>query len=302
MANDEATDQADSLFWFSEDVIPQYELLVEQGKVSREEAERSRALRAAMGLPMTIAELDAILQKQGSEIHPAVTWLHEVGGPAVSRHEFDSTDSAILGFEIKVAGATWRVDTWKVLRGYSQHAWISRRREVLGGREHTELGPPADGKPGLYWSVTLTGEGLPYVLRNGRAEGLAQALTAIEGVDFTPQTIGGMTLYRGADDEARWVAVYEGDQVEFHSTSEGPWRWTREIGEEKPSLMKMARLFGGYQLRGEAGSLEAAVADSAGALQALDQLAAERLVAGDEQFRAGFAAGRAALKGEIADL
>jgi len=275
---------AESDFWYDPDTIPQYELLVRDGRVTQEEADMHRQGRAEMGLAMTFAELQA-------RPHPRFAWLREAGGPSL----------AGSGDTVEIDGRRWRADAWSNddRPGNLEH----HDKLPDDGYLRRQLSKPHD-KPGVRWDATfkLPGHERAYARVGGHADTFQEALARVVGVDFgLVQTWGGATWYPHG---TGWLAVVDGSEVSIahwaHIADEtGRWRWASEPPEGAVTR-RMAVLFGNYCLAGYAATQDAAVSAALAAHAQLQALAVELLsLTATDEFERGRQAGRAELKARI---
>lgn len=283
-AHDEADDPrlGDSSFWFSPYSIPQYELLVKQGRVSPEDAERFKADREAMGLPMRFAELKP-------RPHPAFEWLVRAGGPIVS-HD---------GERVDLDGEDWSARVWSTLPdgpGELTH------HKAGGGYDVRKLTRPTAGD-GVAWEATYKVAENVYARVGGKEADFHAARAAARAMNFVPQPLGGgLEWFANSKPGEGWVASVDGQPLELSCWTSAPerqWQWRLGLADGSPA-QRMARLFGDFCLRGSASSMEEAISAALGAPAQLKTLAAELL--GDESFEAGRLAGRAELKALIVGL
>ena len=265
---------ADADFWFGEHSIPQYELLVRDGLLSQAEADDYRAQRTEMGLPMTFAELEAAP-------HEAFRWVKAAGGPSIGPEQ-----------ELERAGVRWRVD---VLGGRGRV--LTYERSPNGDPDKflsQEVTAAWDGN-GLMWEASFQVSEHVFATRSNRVQTFDDAVAAVFAVDFKPNEFAGQRWYEsGTGAEPGWVAAIDGRRVDLQSINAGDasaWRWQRSLDEGSPKHA-MAKLFGGYQMSGQATTRDAAALDAIAAQSRLLGLAAD-LIGGDD-FKAGRRAGIAA--------
>lgn len=267
----------DSTFWFDEFSIPQYDHLVEQGRISREDADLYRKQRAEMGLPMDIDKLQA-------RPDPAYEWIYRSGGPRVNG-----------GFDVELHGLIWQP------AGYSEHGKLSSPDHgVPGGYLLRELSRPYDGA-GVRWNVTYkVAEGV-YARVAGRTEGFDEAAAAAAAQRFEPVVIvAGMDLYPHGENGAGFVAAVNGHALEIQPYAfpdRTGFRWELSLADDS-TMKRLAKLFGSHALRGDAPTAQAAAGDAAVAASRVLALCGE--LVGSEPFAAGKQTGRAAVHADLA--
>lgn len=284
-----APTESESDFWYDPHTIPQYDLLVRDGRVTQEEADMHRKGRAEMGLPMAFAELQP-------RPHRRFAWLVDVGGPSITGD----------GDAVELDGQRWVGNAW----GTDDRPGSLNRYDHITGADdeylHRELSKP-NQKDGVSWEATykVPGADKVYARVRGDAPTFAEALTAVCAVDFQAvQHWAGHTWYPNGQG---WLAVVDGNTVTITRwtavDAAREWRWAIEL-REGSVLDRMARLFGGYQFGGNAASEDAAIAALLQAPAQLSALAAELIEGNDaaEAFERGRQAGRAELKAQIFEL
>jgi hypothetical protein len=277
----------DSSFWFDPHTIPQYDLLVRDGRITAQEAQQLRADRAAAGLPMTFAELQP-------RPHPAFAWVAATGGPVVTQEQE----------RVNIDGHVWTAWAWDVGRGQHEargELQLHNAAAEYDARKLSKAPPPNDG---VAWEATYqVAEGV-YARLRGTEPDFARAHAAVCAVDFSPQHLGGGLDWFTHGGTDGWIAAWEGQALEVRKVDytidpASQWRWEISLAESSP-LKALAKMFGGYQLQGFAASIDAAIADALGAPTRAQVLAAQLLA--DDRFEAGRQAGRAELKALIFGL
>ena len=290
LRDDDAPIGADSDFWYDAHSIPQYELLVREGRVTQEQADMHRRGRAEMGLPMTFAELKP-------RPHPRFTWLLAAGGPSITGD----------GERIEIDGRQWRASAWST---DDRPGTLSHYDELeeKDGYLHRELHTPHEKKEGVRWSASykLPAHDKRYARVSGQADTFSEAMAQVLAVDFhAGQAWGGTTWY--PNEYSGWIAVVDDNEltVAYH-----PWvqdvglRWRWEVRPAEGTILRrIAELFSDYRLAGSSASQEEAAAAALAAPAQLRVLAAELLaVNAGSEYERGRQAGRAEVKARITAL
>jgi len=280
----------DSSFWYDPHTIPQYDLLVADGFVSREEADEHRRGREEMGLPMTFADLKP-------RPHPAFEWLLQAGGPVVVSDDFQ---------RLEIDGRSWTADNF----GSSKHGKLTHHMTVDGdddGYEVREIGKAFDTSKGeVEWSASRKiGTGI-YARVRDCAPDFETAVRDALALSFVPTTLCGLDFLPsgyGWQAGAAYLANYGGHGLEIHkwtkSSEEETWTWKLDL-EKGSVLSRLAELFNAYQLGGQAATKEAAVQDAMAAATKVKLLCAELI--GDGSFESGRQTGRDELRAQIIAL
>ena len=264
---------ADSDFWFGEYSIPQYELLVREALLTQAEADDYRAQRVEMGLPMTFAELE-------SAPHEAFRWVKAAGGPSLEPEQ-----------DFERAGVRWRSEIF-VDKGRVRTFDRNPKGDPKGYMAR-EIKAAWDGN-GIVWEASFQVSEHVFASRSNRAATFDEAIAAVLAVDFEPTEIAGHRWYVSTfGAEPGWIADVDGARIELSPRAGGAaggpsWWWERGLDQGSPAHA-MAKLFGGYQMRGEAPTREAAASDAIAAPSRLLGLAGDLM--GDDKFEAGRKAG-----------
>lgn len=275
---------SESTFWTDPFSIPQYELLVQEGHITQEQADEYRSLRQDLGLPMTFEELKV-------RPSPEFEWLLAIGGPSVARNKE----------VVDLDGESWEGRSYTGQSGVLTYYPPVEKDGFLS----YEIREPYSGKEGAHWEATFK---VPhgnrvYARSTGHAATFAEALAKVRQQTFQPESIAGVLGYPcGLNGNQSWVAAGpdgEGVSLLPHGSPELPWRWEYDL-PERSVLWRLARMFMESSFKGLAATREEAITDALNAANQARILAAELL--GDESFAAGVAAGRAEIKAAIAKL
>ena len=268
----------DSDFWFSEHLLPQYDLLVRDGVTTHAEAADYRARRASMGLPMKVSELTA-------QVDPAFRWLRDAGGPDVEH-----------GQRIDYLGVHWQ-------------AWAFGGQGSLTAQHRTrdqelELTLENDSSHAqVKWSASLEIAAGVKARRSGTRLTLVGAFQAGLACEFGTAEFSGLCWFEDRDESGEgWVTSADGQALRLtrlRSSSGAEWMWFRDLDLESPDRA-VAAMFGSWRLQGFGTSREDAARRGFEAPTRLRQ-AAIGLLGGDE-FRAGRLAGIAEAKACIQSL
>jgi len=277
-------------------VLPQFDLLVADGKITREFADQVIAERRAAGYAMTPAEL----QPRPVPVDPKFEWLSRAGGPTIR----ESDEHVTLGDRV------WRLDRYTSsndgrlnvhVRNAPRHCWYTLEKSSY----------PA-GSAEVRWKVTQIIWSDPVAEESGTkvfvdasstAKSVDDAIKDAFAFPLEPEMRNGMEWYDGGKGE--FVAAVDGDKVTIqdmrkpeHMLSEDhQWLWKRRA----ESIQELTDCLGIYEVSGWAATREKAESD---AVQVIDKVkaVAARLVGDVDSFEAGRLAGRAELKAEIAGL
>lgn len=278
-------------------VLPQFDLLVADGRITREFADLVIAERKALGYPMTPDELEV----RPGKIVEGMAWVSEHGGPEITA--YGDTDG-----KVQIGDNEWR---WSVYGGFRGD--LTAHMYGADG-EHQGWCTLSKGEAGqVRWSRHLIVQSRPaatpqvaganenrMVMASGVGSSVGEAIAASLGWDFSPQYHHGYTWYRTSSENLA-VATFD-EQIEIQKTSypfDGlDWIWTYSSAELAPLLDVIGQ---GSQVKGWAASQDAAVSAAAGASERVKGAAV--LLTGDKSaFELGRAAGRAELLNQIASL
>ena len=268
----------DSSFWFDEFTLPQYDYHEAQGRITQEEADQYRKLRADMGLPMDFGELK-------SRPDPQFEWIYRLGGPSLG-----------MGCDVELEGLHWSA------HACGEHGLLRFvTTEVPGGYLEREVRRPHDCQ-GASWSATYKVPGAEgvYARASGKSDNFADAVRASTEVDFEPILLAGLQFYRGGWNSQSLVAAFDGQELHIYpgTTDDAPsFRWELSL-PDKSSMYRLASLFGSTSLRGHASTAEAAASDALAAMNRAMALCGEMV--GSEPFVAGLQAGKASVRADLA--
>ncbi len=281
-------------------VLPQFDWLVSQGRITREFADSVIEQRRQAGLPMTPEEL----QPRPDPLVPSMTWVKEFGGPEIRSQSEQSGNVFFLGrkwswrsYSQELPGdMTTHLDT-----ADGEHAgWITldflktntsvrwARTQILDRRPRTEAS-----------------RGLLTVSAHGTAASVEEAVTQALAWEFAQHHSNECTWYQAG--QSTWIVPDWEKNTEMlvrampeHFEYRGRtavWYW-----ESSPvALLAFLDLMQIHQLSGYASSQEEAMIEASSAYTKVIA-GAQQLVGDVDAFAAGKAAGRAELKLEISRL
>ena len=279
-------------------VLPQFELLVAEGKITPEYADQMIVARRQAGLPMTPSEL----QPRPEPLVDGLVWVKALGGPEI-RASSQSNGSVLI------QDLDWRWQTYS--SGYTELT----THFVQDGKHLGWISLyPGSSNSCVHWSHYKILDRRPDEVRgndvflsveaNGQSSDFFAALNDALAWDFVQVSAAGQTWYRTSD-KSLCVPGWGGAEmnvrmVDGFTLSSGltaSWIW-----ESRPSrLSEFISLLGILNLSGYAATQEEAMADASGVI--FKVLAAAHQLVGDvDAFAAGKAAGRAELKAEISRL
>ncbi len=280
----------DSDFWYDPHTIPQYDLLVRDGRVTQEEADTHRRGRAEMGLPMTFEDLKP-------RPHPRFAWLLAAGGPSITGD----------GDRIDIDGRQWRASAWA---NDDRPGTLSHydKLDEKDGYLHRELSKPHEAKEGVRWNASykLPARENAYARVYGQAVTFNDAVAQVLAVDFhAGQSWGGATWY--PNEHSGWIAVVDDNTL---TAAHHPWvkdvgqQWRWEVRPPEGTILRrIADLFSDFRLAGNAASQEEAASAALAAPAQLRVLAAELLgLNAGTEYERGRQAGRAEVKARISAL
>jgi hypothetical protein len=280
-------------------VLPQFDWLVSQGRITRELADSVIEQRRQAGLPLTPEEL----QPRPDPLVPSMTWVKEFGGPEIRSQSEKRGDVVFQGRE-------WHWNSYS-----SQHPGeITTHLHTPDGRHagwiklefitslqsvcwtHSKI---LDHRPSEVGRDVLT------VSAQGTATSVEEAITQALAWEFAQLHSNECTWYQAG--QSKWV-VPDWDKgtamlvrpmpepFEYRGRT-AAWYW-----ESSPvALRAFLNLMQIHQLQGYASSQEEAMVE-AGSAYAKVIAGAQQLVGDVDAFAAGKAAGRAELKLEISRL
>lgn len=281
----DATKLDDLSFWFDPYSIPRYNWLVAEGLVTQELADQYRDDRHARGLPMTFADLKA-------RPAPEFEWLASAGGPVVT----------CTGEVIDLDGEHWATSCYSTT---GQLSFYPPALNAGDGFCSVEISAGRHDYGAVRWNTSykVPNGDLVYARCYDFASTFSEALAAAREQVFNQVIIAGIAGYPAGQKGGDWVAAGPGGQelsVRYIEYGDEPrWLWEFNLAEGSVAW-RIAREFGEHRFQGSAGTRDDAVVAALAATERLLSLAGE-LVGGDT-FVAGVAAGRAALKSEIANL
>lgn len=280
-------------------VLPQFDLLVEDGMISREYADQVIAEREAAGLPMTPGEL----RPRPAPLVDDFAWVAAFGGPEICSHHSNG--------EIAIDDLVWR---WRAFGGVSaRYNSISHHFRDTDGKHLGWMSiSKEDAGNSICWDRTLIidcrpgddgQDELQTVSSRGSASNIAAAISACQSWNFQPIEIGGFTWYKTADSEFKVSTADDSMRVylfEGNSAGEvGRWRWCRK----SKKLGSLLDIVGDREISGWAADKDQAIAEAIGVVDRV--IGAAIALAGQQDqdaYEAGRLAGRAELKCEIAGL
>lgn len=281
---------ADPQFWFDRYSIPQYDLLVTQGVVTREQADEYRQQRAAEGLPMTFDELEP----RPEPVLENFLWLLEVDGPAID-HDRQTID---------VDGQEWYA------RDVGSHGYLYSHIQTSepDGWHGLDLHKASAALPTdpvkVRWEASFRVAKDVFASVSGVADTFAAAAAQAKAVDFAPEVWNGHLLYPNDNgDGGKILVLDDGSKLSVRpSATQGDFYWERWLPESSPFaplLKPLGRFYG--NLSGSASTRDEALAAGISVLATVWECAVQ-LVGNADAFEAGKAAGRAELKSAIAAL
>lgn len=277
-ATDDDDRTYDSSFWFDEFTIPQYDYLVERGRITQAEADEYRKLREDRGLPMDFGQLTP-------RPDPAYEWIYRLGGPSLGE-----------GSDVELHGLHWSA------RAHSEHGRLNcTTLDVPGGFLDREISRSHDGN-GASWSATYKLPGVTgvYARASGKTESFDDAVAASTEVIFEPITLAGLQFYPSGWKARDLTAAFNGESLviaaDTTADNEPAFQWVLSLPEES-AMYRLANLFESSQLRGRAPTAEVAAGDAIAAMCRVEALCSE--LVGSDPFAAGLQAGKAVVQADL---
>lgn len=281
---------AESDFWFDPYAIPQYDLLVKEGRITQAEADEYRTLREEAGLPMTFADLEP----RPEPVLPAFEWVAKAGGPKISRME--PIDIGGFKWETRDYGNGDNSGRLQCYRASDKTSYRSIEVTLYHDNQAIRWEDTIEVGKGVYARHWGTADDFEAVLAIVASNPEQDAVLEIMGMRFYPNGQQGKDSFIAVDPDGQALAVRH---FLLHEDAELNWIWERSL-VPNTALFRIAMLFGQTAFRGEAKTLEQAIADSLTASDNLLLLAGELI--GDDAFAAGVRAGKAELKAQVAAL
>jgi hypothetical protein len=290
----------DAGFGLDPHVLPQFDWLVSQGRITREFADSVIAQRRQAGLPMTPEEL----QPRPDPLVPSMAWVKEFGGPEIRSQSEQRGNVFFLDRNWSWSSYSQELSgdmTTHLNTADGEHAgWITldflktntsvrwARTQILDRRPRTEVS-----------------RGLLTVSAHGTAASVEDAVAQALDWEFAQLHSNECTWYQAG--ESTWIVPDWEQTTEMlvrampeHFEYRGRtavWYW-----ESSPvSLRAFLNLMQIHQLSGYASSQEEAMVEASSAYTKVIA-GAQQLVGDVDAFAAGKAAGRAELKLEISRL
>lgn len=280
-------------------VLPQFDWLVSQGRITREFADAVIAQRRQAGLPMTPEEL----QPRPDPLVPSMAWVKEFGGPEIRSQSEQSGNVVFLGrkwswrsYSQELPGdmTTHLNSTDGEHAGWITLSFITSEKSVCW--THSKI---LDRRPGETRCDLLT------VSAHGTVESVEDAVAQALAWEFAQLQSNECTWYQTG--QSRWVVPDWETGTEMlvraipeHFEYRGrtvAWYW-----EARPvALLEFFDLMQINQLNGYASSQEEAMVEASSAYTKVIA-GAQQLVGDVDAFAAGKAAGRAELKLEISRM
>jgi hypothetical protein len=203
-------------------VLPQFELLVADGRITQEYADQVIAERRAAGLPMNPAEL----QPRPEPLVEALTWVAEFGGPEI--RSIYITDGEI----------SYRAMPWRWRTGSSGYCSFTSHFHGINNEHTGWLSLDKHYKGGITWSYTKilsssprtdkAGDDLVTITASAECPSVDEAIDMALDWEFDAVTLGnGDTLYRTGIKTWKSIGI---NPVEIKDQSElradMPWYWT----------------------------------------------------------------------------
>lgn len=280
-------------------VLPQFDLLVADGRITREYADQVIAARREAGLPMTPSEL----QPRPEPLVDALVWVKALGGPdirASSQH-----NGSVLIQDLDWRWQTYSSEKSAELTAHFVHdgehlGWISLYPGSSNSCVHWSHYKILDRKPGEESGKDV----LLSVDAKGQSSDFFAALNDALAWDFVQVSAAGHNWYRTSD-KSLSVPGWGGVEMTVRMVDEftlRPGRTVSWIWDSSPSrLREFFALLNIHNLSGYAATQEDAMADASGVICKV-LVAAHQLVGDGDAFAAGKAAGRAEFKAEISRL
>lgn len=291
--------ELDLNFGLDPHVLPQFDLLVADGRITREYADQVISARREAGLPMTPEEL----QPRPDPLVPSMTWVKEFGGPEIRSQSDNSGDVVFQGrewhwnsYSSKHPGEmTTHLHTPDGLHaGWIKLEFITAAQSVCW--THSKI---LDHRPREIGRDVLT------VSAAGTAASVEEAVTQALAWEFLQMHSDECTWFQAG--QSTWV-VPDWDRgtamlvrpmrepFEYRGRT-AAWYW-----ESSPvALRAFLELMDLRQLQGYASSQEEAMVEASSAYTKVIA-GAQQLIGDVDAFSAGKASGRAELKLEISRL
>jgi hypothetical protein len=291
----------DASFGLDPHVLPQFDLLVADGRITREFADKVIAERCAAGLPMTLSDL----QPRPAPRIQALSWVADFGGPEICSDDHTQGTIEVAGLEW-----SWYIYTHTSAAGLTCHlhdsegkhtGWLElsqsyTKKDLIW--KHTKI---LDRRP----AVTAHQHDLKTVSTGGHSTNFYSAIEDVMGWVFQTKDFAGHVWYR--TEKGRWaVPAWEyGNALEVFSLQDPIERDGRTqscVWKSKPTcLHDFMQTVGIQDLSGFASCDEEGMTAAVGAVDKVIG-AAKALVGDVDAFSAGKAAGRAEMKLEISRL
>lgn len=279
-------------------VLPQFDLLVADGRITREFADQVIAARREAGLPMTPGEL----QPRPEPLVEALAWVKELGGPEIRASS--QREGSVFIQDLKWHWWTYSTESTDLTAHFHKDGehlgWIRLYAGSSNSCVHWAHYKIMDRKPGNECGNT----DLLRVEASDKAADFHAALADALAWEFTQVSVAGHTWHRTS--AKSWsVPSWDGSEMTVHMIDEfalGSGRTVSWVWESRPPRLKeFFDFLDIHCLRGFAATQEEAMTEASGVISKV-LAAAHQLVGDVDAFEAGKAAGRAELKLEISRI
>jgi hypothetical protein len=245
-------------------ILPQFELLVAEGKITQEYADQVIAARRELGFAMSPGEL----KPRPLPLVTALTWVSKFGGPEIRALTKEGL--------VEIEGREW---SWYD-RQYNPNLTLHLRAangEHLGWIHLSLHASNAGGSEAILWARTHIVSRSPNPDKNARevfetwgatgiANSVSQAIADATNWDFDPQIVApGITLVRTGDQKWNAVGAVEIEVTHTPWHAEANWKWSCRSELLKPIF----EVTSGYELSGFQATRQLAVAMAVTAIQRL---------------------------------
>lgn len=215
-------------------VLPRFDLLVADGRITREFADQVIAARREAGLPMTPGELQA----RPEPLVEALAWVKELGGPEIraSSQGEGSVSIQDLKWHWWTCSTESTALTTHVHKDGEHLGWISLFAGTSNSCVQWAHYKILDRKPGKELGIEV----LLGIKAKGNAADFYAALTDALAWEFTQVSVAGHTWYRTSDKSwsvPGWsgneMAVRMIDEFSLSSGRAASWLW-----ESSPTRLK----------------------------------------------------------------
>lgn len=290
--------ELDLNFGLDPHVLPQFDLLVADGRITREYADQVISARREAGLPMTPDEL----QPRPEPLVEALVWVKELGGPEIRASSQREGSVSIQDLEWRWwTYSTGNTDLTTHFHKNGEHqGWIRLHAGSSNSCVHWTHHKILDRKPGEQQG----NDDILSVKAEGKASDIYAAMADALAWEFTQVSVAGHTWYQTSN-KSWTVAVWDRSVMsvrmvdEFTLSTGRAVSWLWESGPTR--LNEFFDSLDIPHLRGFAATHEEAMTEASSVFSKV-LAAAHQLVGDVDAFTAGKAAGRAELKAEICRL